>query len=889
VDVLQTLDDLGRVQTTQQREGPGSGNFDSVESDYDSLGRGSRVTVPYLAGANGLNGSGPSTTQTYDALSRPLTTTDGGGGTLTLSYPGNDVLRVVNAPSGENPKQRQSEYDSVGDLKSVCEITSASGSGTCAQTTSATGYWTKYTYDGAGRLLTVTQNAQSSSTQSRSDAYDELGRMTSETNPETGSITYVYDSDSTCGTSDGDLVKKVDAAGNVTCYAYDALHRVTSITYPSGPNSSNTPSKHFIYDGATVDSVAMANAKAHLAEAYTCSSSCTTKLTDEGFSYTVRGEVATVYESTPHSSGYFWVTQSYWANGTPDLETSNLGNMPAITYGVDGEGRVNTVSAGAGQNPVTGTTYNVASEPTQVNLGSGDNDAFQFDANTFRMTQYQFNINGQSDTGKLTWNVNATLGKLAITDAFNSSDTQTCTYGYDDLARIASANCAPVWSQTFTYDAFGNITKTGSEQFQPGYNYQTNQMSTGATYDSMGDVVTDSLHSYVWDSAGRPTAIDSMTVTYDAFGRMVEQNNSGSYTQIVWSPAHAKFGYMNGQTFVQANVPLPARMVAAYNSNGLLNYHHVDWLGSYRLASTPSRTVYWDGAYAPFGEPYGQSGSQVDLSFAGNNEDTTTNLYDAQSREYEVYGRWPSPDPAGIAAVSAANPQSWNRYAYVLNDPLRRVDPSGLFCVWDDGSYDSASNHSDTGTAGSVYSDVLDEYFVEPSDGPDSSTPTGCEDAGGTWFDGSPSDYGLTSDWSAQPNSSLAGFVNDWTDNQGGGYNLGYNGLVTTSDYTYFQQNGTTPNQPFLPALLQAGQIASPQNIFELWGSSVVAGACGGVGWQACTAVVAVGTYTFNEIFGESGGVGPPTIHVPSEGPTGQEGPESAPISGPPVSGPPVP
>ena len=37
------------------------------------------------------------------------------------------------------------------------------------------------------------------------------------------------------------------------------------------------------------------------------------------------------------------------------------------------------------------------------------------------------------------------------------------------------------------------------------------------------------------------------------------------------------------------------------------------------------------------------------------------------------------PDPAGLAAVDPSNPQSWNRYAYVLNNPLRLVDPQGLW------------------------------------------------------------------------------------------------------------------------------------------------------------------------------------------------------------------
>jgi hypothetical protein len=53
-------------------------------------------------------------------------------------------------------------------------------------------------------------------------------------------------------------------------------------------------------------------------------------------------------------------------------------------------------------------------------------------------------------------------------------------------------------------------------------------------------------------------------------------------------------------------------------------------------------------------------------------------MYDFPFREYSIQGRWPSPDPAGLAAVDPSNPQSWNRYSYVLNNPLGLIDPSGL-------------------------------------------------------------------------------------------------------------------------------------------------------------------------------------------------------------------
>jgi RHS repeat-associated protein len=521
-----------------------------------------------------------------------------------------------------------------------------------------------------------------------------LGRLTSENNPETGAVTYSYDTDATCvSTSNGDLVKKIDAASKRACYFYDALHRVTSITYSDG-----TPSKYYVYDSATINvngsNVTMAYAQGRLAEAYT--GSAQNKTTDLGFSYSVRGEVADVYQKSPNSGGYYHVGGTYWAHGSLNV-LSGLPGLPTITYGVDGEGRTATASASSGQSPITSSTsYNVSGQATGVTLGSADSDAFSYDPNTSRMSQYQFNVNGQSLTGVLTWNSNGTLRTLAITDPFNSANSQTCNYSYDDLARLFSIDCgASTWQQNFGYDAFGNLKKTvppggTGVSFQPTYNLATNRMSNLSgftpTYDTNGNTTADSLHTYAWDAEGRPVTIDAIGLTYDALGRMVEQNRSGSYTQIVYAPGGGKLALMNGQTLSKAFVTLPAGAAAVYNSSGLSYYRHSDWLGSSRFASMPSRAMYSDLAYAPFGETYAEAGT-ADRSFTGQNQDTspgsTAGMYDFLFRQYSQYGRWTSPDPAGLAAVNLSNPQSLNRYAYVMNNPTTATDPLGLMCdLW---------------------------------------------------------------------------------------------------------------------------------------------------------------------------------------------------------------
>jgi len=76
--------------------------------------------------------------------------------------------------------------------------------------------------------------------------------------------------------------------------------------------------------------------------------------------------------------------------------------------------------------------------------------------------------------------------------------------------------------------------------------------------------------------------------------------------------------------------------------------------------------------------------------YTGKERDTESGLDLMGARYYaSTMGRFMSPDPSGLLYADPTNPQSLNLYSYVMNNPLKFIDPSGMACVWDDGSFDS--------------------------------------------------------------------------------------------------------------------------------------------------------------------------------------------------------
>lgn len=134
----------------------------------------------------------------------------------------------------------------------------------------------------------------------------------------------------------------------------------------------------------------------------------------------------------------------------------------------------------------------------------------------------------------------------------------------------------------------------------------------------------------------------------------------------------------------------------AYYNDGEAIFDHQDWLGTERAQTTYDGQIQGTYSSLPFGDGFAASGNDWDaLHFAGLDHDYESDTDHALYRQYSpTQGRWMSPDPDS-ASYDFANPQSLNRYPYVLNNPLSLVDPDGTDCVKDNGDGTITTNVGD--------------------------------------------------------------------------------------------------------------------------------------------------------------------------------------------------
>jgi RHS repeat-associated protein len=124
-----------------------------------------------------------------------------------------------------------------------------------------------------------------------------------------------------------------------------------------------------------------------------------------------------------------------------------------------------------------------------------------------------------------------------------------------------------------------------------------------------------------------------------------------------------------------------------------MRYLHQDHLGSTSVITDDTGAAVYEATYDPWGKVRTSWGSTtIDRLYTGQRFDSATGLYyynarygacPERSRRDPTLARFISPD---TIVPGFADPQEWNRYAYVLGSPLRYVDRSGN-CIEPDPKY----------------------------------------------------------------------------------------------------------------------------------------------------------------------------------------------------------
>jgi len=172
---------------------------------------------------------------------------------------------------------------------------------------------------------------------------------------------------------------------------------------------------------------------------------------------------------------------------------------------------------------------------------------------------------------------------------------------------------------------------------------------------------------------------------YNALGREVEWHGDGRASEDLTDLAGHYLGSVDPSTGAWTGERIPGSSIyLAWYVNGGTTFFHYNALGSSMMNThQDGNTVSNDVLFYPWGQMWASPVNDY-FQFFGNIEGWDWEIGEGvtPNRYYPNYqGRWLSPDPAGLKAVKLDDPQTWNMYAYVRNNPTTNTDPTGLACV----------------------------------------------------------------------------------------------------------------------------------------------------------------------------------------------------------------
>jgi RHS repeat-associated protein len=263
------------------------------------------------------------------------------------------------------------------------------------------------------------------------------------------------------------------------------------------------------------------------------------------------------------------------------------------------------------------------------------------------------------------------------------------------LSRLVFERCGFRVNCMLDLDRFGNrwqqngpqsfiATFTGNNPASP----QNNNRMDGYSYDAAGNLLNDGTHSYTYDAENRLIKVDSgntATYLYDANGYRVHRTGvtsnscdaTGKQDYIYDLSGHSILVLNSGGGACKYEAFVGNRHLATYG--GSMKFSHSDWLGTERVRTTNTGAVCESIASLPFGDGQTTTGGcyhTSPLHFTGKERDAESGL-DSFGARYDSssLGRFMTPDSPSYA--NHTNPQSWNLYAYAVNNPVSFRDADG--------------------------------------------------------------------------------------------------------------------------------------------------------------------------------------------------------------------
>ena len=401
--------------------------------------------------------------------------------------------------------------------------------------------------------------------------------------------------------------------------------------------------------------------------------------------------------SETYPSGRQVVTGYSGSDRLSTLATNDILLLSGITYAPFGGLAAETYGSGL----IRAMQYNSRAQLTEIKLGN-----LEVSDSILRLNYIYGTATSVNDADEQLLQNSGNIGRMKYTIGGSLKYSQT--FQYDQLNRIKFAvehddgvltDAKRAWWQTFDYDRWGNrglnsntspnMNQSGSALGISDFSSSTNRISkTGFFYDDAGNViVVPGRPNDLFNGENKLTSSTANSVVstyvYDADGRRVKKTVGTAITKFVYNA--------EGQ------------LIAEYEESGTapgftMLFATADHLGSPRVWTIGSG-VAANGRhdYAPFGEELGaahgavrsgiagySASSQADgqkRQFTGKHRDSESGLdYFGARYATLVQGRFTGVDPL-LSSAHTIEPQSWNRYAYTLNNPLRFVDLKGLY-VW---------------------------------------------------------------------------------------------------------------------------------------------------------------------------------------------------------------